>query len=87
MRISGVLFLAITLLTLLAGLQPQAHAVEEGQFIKKDGKWEYCSSEDPGLKYLYLKGIITQEEYDKGIKVMENKRLRSRTFLSTSTMG
>src|SRR5215212_7055407 len=48
-------------------------AVEEGQFVKKDGKWEYYSGEDPGLKYLYLKGIITQEEYDKGLKVIENK--------------
>src|SRR5215217_1493094 len=50
-----------------------ALAVEEGQFVKKEGKWEYYSGEDPGLKYLYLKGIITQEEYDKGLKVIENK--------------
>lgn len=48
-------------------------AVEEGQLVKKDGKWEYYSGEDPGLKYLYLKGIITQEEYDKGLRVLETR--------------
>ena len=40
---------------------------------KKDGRWEYVPSEDPGLKYLFLKGIITQDEYDKGLKVLETK--------------
>ncbi len=73
MRISGVWFLAIALLTLLAGLPIQARAVEEGQLQKKDGKWEYVPSEDPGLKYLFLKGIITQDEYDTGLKVLETK--------------
>jgi hypothetical protein len=53
-------------------------AVEEGQFIKKEGKWEYYSGEDPGLKYLYQKGIITREEYDKGLRVIENKERVSR---------
>lgn len=38
MRISGVWFLAITLLTLLAGLPPQAQAVEEDHLLKKDGR-------------------------------------------------
>ncbi|MBD0306234.1 MAG: hypothetical protein ICV76_06745 [Nitrospiraceae bacterium] len=61
----------------MASLQP-AQAVEEGQFVKKDGKWEYYSGEDPGLKYLYQKGIITQEEYDKGLRVIENKDRVSR---------
>jgi len=63
----------MTLFTLLAGLPPQARAIEEGQFVKKEGRWEYYSGEDPGLKYLYLKGLITQEEYDKGLKVIEMK--------------
>ena len=48
-------------------------AVEEGQLVKKDGRWEYVSTEDPGLKYLYLKGIITQQEYERGLKVLEAK--------------
>ena len=59
------------LAALIVGWAPSAQAVEEGQLVKKDGKWEYYSGEDPGLKYLYLKGIITQEEYDKGNKVLE----------------
>jgi len=62
---------------LLAGASP-ALAVEEGQLVKKEGKWEYYSGEDPGLKYLYLKGLITQEEYDKGLKVIETKERVSR---------
>jgi hypothetical protein len=73
MRISGVFFITVTAFALFAGPTPRAQAVEEGQLVKKEGKWEYYSGEDPGLKYLYLKGIITQEEYDKGLKVIETK--------------
>ena len=77
MRISGVVLLVMAGLLLL--IHPDAaRAVEEGQFVKKDGKWEYYSGEDPGLKYLYLKGIITQEEYDKGLRVIETKEQLSR---------
>lgn len=71
---NAVAVLALTLLAVLSGaVTPSAHAVEEGQLVKKDGKWEYFSAEDPGLKYLYLKGIITQEEYDKGIRILEKR--------------
>ena len=31
---------------------------KKASFRKKDGRWEYLPSEDPGLKYLLLKGII-----------------------------
>ncbi|OAI46077.1 hypothetical protein AYO43_07070 [Nitrospira sp. SCGC AG-212-E16] len=55
------------------GLIPNGWAVEEGQLQKKDGRWEYLPSEDPGLKYLLLKGIITPDEYDKGLKVLETR--------------
>jgi hypothetical protein len=58
---------------LVFGLIPKTWAVEEGQFLKKDGRWEYLASEDPGLKYLFLKGIISQDEYDKGLTVIETK--------------
>lgn len=58
---------------LVFGLIPKTWAVEEGQLQKKDGRWEYMATEDPGLKYLLLKGIITQDEYDKGFKVIETK--------------
>ena len=58
---------------LVFGLIPNGWAVEEGQLQKKDGRWEYLPSEDPGLKYLLLKGIITHDEYDKGLKVLETR--------------
>jgi hypothetical protein len=77
MRLSGLLF---GMMVTISGLLPISHAlaVEEGQLVKKDGKWEYYSGEDPGLKYLYVKGLITQDEYDKGLKVIENKERLSR---------
>ena len=77
MNYSRVLVLGLIGLAWLTHSQPAA-AVEEGQLVKKDGKWEYYSGEDPGLKYLYQKGIITQEEYDKGLRVIENKERVSR---------
>ena len=72
MRLSGLFVRTILVVALLASASP-ALAVEEGQLVKKEGKWEYYSGEDPGLKYLFMKGIITQEEYDKGLKVIETK--------------
>jgi hypothetical protein len=72
MRMSGLFVRTILGVALLASASP-ARAVEEGQLVKKEGKWEYYSGEDPGLKYLYLKGLITQEEYDKGLKIIETK--------------
>ena len=76
----GVKEMKIFSLVILTGLAvligtgtPAAQAVEEGQLVKKEGKWEYISAEDPGLKYLYLKGIITQQEYERGLKVIETK--------------
>jgi len=58
---------------LIFGLITKGWAVEEGQLQKKDGRWEYTPTEDPGLKYLLLKNVITQEEYDMGLKVIETK--------------
>jgi len=72
MRMSG-LFIRTILGAALLTSASTALAVEEGQLVKKEGKWEYYSGEDPGLKYLYLKGIITEEEYNKGLKVLEIK--------------
>ena len=65
--------ISMVFIGLFFGLSPIGWAVEEGQLQKKDGKWEYVPSEDPGLKYLFLKGIITQDEYDKGLKVVETR--------------
>ncbi len=72
MKISRVLLLTLVGVAWLADPRPVV-AVEEGQLVKKEGKWEYYSGEDPGLKYLYLKGLITQDEYDKGLKVLETR--------------
>ena len=55
------LFIVASLPALMVEGTPSAQAVEDGQLVKKDGKWEYYSGEDPGLKYLYLKGINTQQ--------------------------
>lgn len=71
MRISGFVIVLTMMISLTQAVQ--SWAVEEGQFVKKDGKWEYYSGEDPGLKYLYLKGVITEEEYSKGLKIIETK--------------
>jgi len=65
--------ISMVFIGLVFGFIPKGWAVEEGQLQKKDGKWEYLPSEDPGLKYLLLKGVITQDEYDKGLKVIETK--------------
>jgi hypothetical protein len=78
MRISSVLSLVIAMMASSFIPVLPVEAVEEGQFVKKEGRWEYYSGEDPGLKYLYLKGLITQEEYDKGLRVIETKERLSR---------
>lgn len=72
MRISAAFLLFILIATFVIESSPTL-AFEEGQFAKKDGKWEYYSGEDPGLKYLYMKGVITEEEYNKGLKAIETK--------------
>ncbi len=81
MRILRLFILSIALAGLAPGSLHTAWAVEEGQLVKKDGRWQYVSTEDPGLKYLYLKGIITQEEYEKGLSVVQAKeRLQTPNF-------
>jgi hypothetical protein len=77
MRISGSIVLLTIMMISLTRVSP-SQAVEEGQFARKDGRWEYYSGEDPGLKYLYLKGLITEEEYNKGLKVIETKERLSK---------
>jgi hypothetical protein len=67
------IIVSMVLAGLVFGLIPKTWAVEEGQLLKKEGRWEYMASEDPGLKYLLLKNIISQDEYDKGLKVIETK--------------
>jgi hypothetical protein len=81
MRSFGSNCAAIALSAVVLFQAHPAQAVEEGELVKKDGRWQYYSTEDPGLKYLLLKGIITQEEYEKGLKAVETKqRLQQPNF-------
>ena len=72
-NLRGRILIGMVWLAVSFGLTATASAVEEGQLMRKDGKWEYVSVEDPGLKYLLLKGIISQEEYERGLKIVEAK--------------
>ena len=38
-------------------------AVEYGEMVQKDGKWVFRSTEDPVLKLMRTKGLITNERY------------------------
>lgn len=49
-------------------------AAEEGEIVRKEGRWQYVPREDPGLKYLFERRMITQEEYDKGLQIIEERR-------------
>jgi Alginate export len=42
-----------------------AKAVEYGELVEKDGKWEFKNTEDPVLKLMHDKHVITDEEYFK----------------------
>ena len=53
---SAVLFLTGT---------SSVNAVEYGEVVQKDGKWEFKNTEDPVLKYMHDKHVITDEDYFK----------------------
>jgi hypothetical protein len=40
-------------------------AVEYGELVQKDGKWEFKNTEDPVLKLMHDKHVITDEDYFK----------------------
>ncbi len=42
-----------------------ANAVEYGELVEKDGKWEFKETEDPVLKFIHDKHLITDEDYFK----------------------
>lgn len=52
----------LSVLILLAGAG-SVRAVEYGKLVQKDGKWVFQSTEDPVLKLMQAKGVITNEEY------------------------
>jgi hypothetical protein len=62
----------VTLVFLLTALT--AWAAEEGEFVKKGGRWQYVPTEDPWGRYLLDKGIITQQEFDRGQKILESRQ-------------
>ena len=64
----------VVLSALLAVLPSIIEAAEEGELVKKEGRWEYLTAEDPWGKYLLEKGIITQEEYDEGVRILEARK-------------
>jgi hypothetical protein len=82
MRRSWLSLLAIAILVLVSGMIGDAWAFEEGQLVRKDGRWQYVTSEDPALRYLLLKGIISQDEYERGLKVVETKERVSKPNFS-----
>jgi len=55
-------FLSVMLLVVAAG---SAKAVEYGEMVQKDGKWEFRNTEDTVFKLMRDKGLITNEEYFK----------------------
>ena len=73
MRKLWLIAFTLAALVLTLGAAPFSWAFEEGQLVRKDGRWQYVTSEDPALRYLLLKGIISQEEYERGLKVVETK--------------
>ena len=40
-----------------------AKAVEYGELVEKDGKWEFKNTEDPVLKFMHDKQVITHDDY------------------------
>jgi hypothetical protein len=67
------LSLTLTLSILVLGGHHPAAAFEEGQIVRKDGRWQYVTSDDPALRLMLLKGLISQDEYERSLKVVETK--------------
>lgn len=61
----GMICCAFMLAILLCVGTGPVRAVEYGELIEKDGKWEFKNTEDPGLKLMRDKGLITHDSYFK----------------------
>ena len=55
-------FLSILFIVVGVG---SVRAVEYGEMVQKDGKWVFRSTEDPVLKLMHDKGVITNERYNE----------------------
>lgn len=56
---------AVLSLPLLLSGADKANAVEYGELVEKDGKWQFKETEDPVLKLIHDKHLITDEDYFK----------------------
>lgn len=65
--------ISVLAVALIVELSETSYAIEEGELIKKDGTWQYGPSEDPALKYLLEKRVISQEEYNRGNEIFQNR--------------
>src|SRR4029079_15507908 len=54
----------LSALLLVVGVGP-VRAVEYGEMVQQDGKWTWRSTEDPVLKLMRDKGVITNERYNE----------------------
>ena len=57
-------WVVLSVLLVLTGTN-QAKAVEYGELVEKDGKWVFKETEDPVLKLIHDKHLITDEDYFK----------------------
>src|SRR5688572_29056618 len=54
----------LSIMLLIAGVE-LVRAVEYGEMVQKDGKWVFRSTEDPVLKLMRDRGVITNERYNE----------------------
>lgn len=47
---------------------------EFGEMLQKDGKWVFQPTEDPVLKLLQRKGLISDAEYDQIVEEVETRK-------------
>ena len=65
MRSLWWILLSVPLVLLMPIGMNVANAVDYGELVEKDGKWEFKRTEDPLLKLMHDKHLITAEGYFK----------------------
>jgi len=61
--LKSMLYWAFTFTLLTAAATSPVHAVEYGELVQKDGKWEFKNTEDPVFKLMRDIGWISNERY------------------------
>lgn len=64
MSMKSLGWVVLSVLLVLTGTN-QAKAIEYGELVEKDGKWVFKETEDPVLKLIHDKHLITDEDYFK----------------------